>query len=97
MKIMNIEAAAFERLLEKVQSLCLIIEDASEKHRTKMLGDWIDNQEACLMLGLSSRKMQALRDGGKIAYTRIERRVFYRKDDIIRYLEKHLKQNSSTT
>ena len=93
MKIMNIEAAAFERLLEKVQSLCLIIEDASEKHRTKMLGDWIDNQEACLMLGLSSRKMQALRDGGKIAYTR----VFYRKDDIIRYLEKHLKQNSSAT
>lgn len=48
---MNIEATAFERLLEKVQSLCLIIEDASEKHRTKMLGDWIDNQEACLMLG----------------------------------------------
>ena len=84
---MNIEATAFERLLEKVQSLCLIIEDASEKHRTKMLGDWIDNQEACLMLGLSSRK----------AYTRIERRVFYRKDDIISYLEKHLKQNSSTT
>lgn len=66
MKIMNIEATAFERLLEKVQSLCLIIEDASEKHRTKMLGDWIDNQEACLMLGLSSRKMQTLRDGGKL-------------------------------
>lgn len=94
---MNIEAVAFERMLEKMHALCILIEDTSNRHKTKMLGDWIDNQEACLMLGVSSRKLQTLRDGGKIAYTRIERRVFYRKDDITRYLENNLKQNPSKT
>lgn len=95
MDIVNIEAVTFERLVEKVETLCSFIERIVEQHQTKALGEWIDNQEVCQMLGISSRKLQFLRDSGRIAYTRIDRRIFYKKNDVVCYLKHYLKQNSN--
>ena len=80
MDIVNIEASTFERMLEKVQALCSFIENTTELDKNKVLGEWIDNQEVCLILGISPRKLQFLRESGKIAYTRIDRRIFYKKE-----------------
>lgn len=92
MDIVNIEASTFERMLEKVQALCSIIENTAEMDKNKALGEWIDNQEVCLILGISPRKLQFLRDSGKIAYTRIDRRIFYKKEDVMHYMNHHLKR-----
>ena len=81
MDIVNIEASTFERMLEKVQALCSFIENTTELDKNKVLGEWIDNQEVCLILGISPRKLQFLRESGKIAYTRIDRRIFYKKNE----------------
>ena len=92
MEIVNIEASTFERMLEKVQALCSFIENSTELDKNKVLGEWIDNQEACLILGISPRKLQFLRESGKIAYTRIDRRIFYKKEDVTHYMNHHLKR-----
>lgn len=92
MDIVNIEALTFERMLEKVQALCSFIENTAELDKNKVLGEWIDNQEACLILGISPRKLQFLRESGRIAYTRIDRRIFYKKEDIMHYMNHHLKR-----
>ena len=89
---MNIEASTFERMLEKVQALCSFIENSTELDNNKILGEWIDNQEVCLILGVSPRKLQFLRESGKIAYTRIDRRIFYKKEDVMHYMNHHLKR-----
>ena len=68
MDIVNIEASTFERMLEKVQALCSLIENTAEMDKNKVLGEWIDNQEVCLILGISPRKLQFLRESGRIAY-----------------------------
>ena len=92
MDIVNIEASTFERMLEKVQALCSFIENTTELDKNKVLGEWIDNQEVCLILGISPRKLQFLRESGKIAYTRIDRRIFYKKEDVMHYMNHHLKR-----
>ena len=92
MDIVNIEASTFERMLEKVQALCSLIENTAEMDKNKALGEWIDNQEVCLILGISPRKLQFLRESGKIAYTRIDRRIFYKKEDVTHYMNHHLKR-----
>lgn len=92
MDIVNIEAATFDEIFEKVQSLCSFIESATKTGNDRMLGEWMDNQETCQMLGVSPRKLQYLRDSDKIAYTRIDRRIFYKKEDIMRCLNSHLQQ-----
>ena len=92
MDIVNIEASTFERMLEKVQALCSFIENSTELDKNKILGEWIDNQEVCLILGVSPRKLQFLRESGKIAYTRIDRRIFYKKEDVTHYMNHHLKR-----
>ena len=92
MDIVNIEASTFERMLEKVQALCSLIENTAEMDKNKVLGEWIDNQEVCLILGVSPRKLQFLRESGRIAYTRIDRRIFYKKEDVMHYMNHHLKR-----
>lgn len=92
MDIVNIEASTFERMLEKVQAFCSLIENMAEMDKNKVLGEWIDNQEVCLILGISPRKLQFLRESGKIAYTRIDRRIFYKKEDVTHYMTHHLKR-----
>lgn len=92
MDIVNIEASTFERMLEKVQALCSLIENTAEMDKNKVLGEWIDNQEVCLILGISPRKLQSLRESGRIAYTRIDRRIFYKKEDVMHYMNHHLKR-----
>lgn len=92
MDIVNIEASTFERMLERVQAFCSLIENMAEMDKNKVLGEWIDNQEVCLILGISPRKLQFLRESGKIAYTRIDRRIFYKKEDVTHYMNHHLKR-----
>jgi len=55
----------------------------------KGLGDWIDNQDVCQMLNISPRTLQTLRDNGTLAYSQINRKVYYKPEDvesILRYV-----------
>lgn len=51
------------------------------------MDDWIDNQEACMLMNVSPRKLLQLRRSRIIPYSHIDRKVYYRRQDIIRYLE----------
>ena len=48
----------------------------------KGLGDWLDNQDVCQMLNISPRTLQTLRDNGTLAYSQINRKVYYKPEDV---------------
>ena len=48
----------------------------------KGLGDWLDNQDVCQMLNISPRTLQTLRDNGTLAYSQINRKVYYKLEDV---------------
>lgn len=51
------------------------------------MDDWIDNQEACMMMDISPGKLLALRRKRAIPYSHIDRKVYYKRQDIIRFME----------
>ncbi len=53
------------------------------------LEDWIDNQDVMQALHISPRTLQTLRSNGTLPYTRIGRKLYYRRQDIERLLTNH--------
>ena len=49
-------------------------------------GDWLDNQDVCQMLNISPRTLQTLRDNGTLAYSQINRKVYYKPENVKRIL-----------
>ena len=86
MEIVNIEARTFEAMLsafrtfaDRLDTLCRLYGDIEEKK-------WLDNQEVCLLLKVSPRTLQTLRDNGTLAFTKIGNRTYYRPEDVERVI-----------
>ncbi len=56
--------------------------------------DWIDNQEVMHLLHISPRTLQTLRSNGILPYSRINNKIYYRRQDIQQILADNYKMNS---
>ena len=54
----------------------------ADRGTDKGLGDWLDNQDVCQILDISPRTLQTLRDNGTLAYSQINRKVYYKSVDV---------------
>ena len=48
----------------------------------KRLGKWLDSKHICDSLQISPRTLQTFRDNGKLAYSQIDRKIFYKPEDV---------------
>ena len=53
---------------------------------TATLEDWLDNQEVMQLLHISPRTLQTLRTNGTLPFSRIRKKLYYRKQDILKIL-----------
>lgn len=42
----------------------------------------MDSQDVCLRLNISPRTLQTLRDNGKLPYSQIQHKIFYKPGDV---------------
>lgn len=49
---------------------------------------WLDNQDVCLLLGISKRTLQTFRDKGMLGFSRIRRKCYYRESDVKAFIGK---------
>lgn len=81
MEIVNIEAKTFEAMLSKFESFATRME-----HLCRLYGDkeseWLDNQDVCMLLNISLRTLQTLRDNGTLAYSQINHKTYYKPHDV---------------
>lgn len=82
MEIISIEAGTFEAMAKRIEHASRLTDDICERHREKTMGEWMDNQDVCLLLGVSPRTLQTLRDNGTLAYSQISHKVYYRLEDV---------------
>lgn len=82
MEIINIEARTFEAMLDRFEAFVQRVEHLCEEHGVKDLKKWLDSQEVCIILNISKRKLQTLRENGSLAYTKVERKFYYKPSDI---------------
>lgn len=96
MEIVSIEAGTFEEMNKILNSLIQIAQSRNEP-TCKKLDEWIDNQDVCILMDISPRKLQTLRRSGAIPYSRIDRKIYYEKADIIQYMESILEEGTPKT
>lgn len=54
---------------------------------------WLDNQDVSMVLHLSKRTLQTLRDNGTLPYSQIKNKVYYKVSDINAMLESSYYRN----
>lgn len=82
MEITNIDKAVFEAMILQFRSLKDRIDFLCSKYKSKGLDQWLDNQDVCLMLNISPRTLQTYRDTGRISFSRMNSKIYYRVSDI---------------
>lgn len=89
-----IEKEVFYQMLEHIDKLVMRIEDACEKYIVKDK-EWLDAQDVCIILNIKPRTLKSYRDNGKIGFTQIEKKIFYKDSEIQKLLKDHKLKNSS--
>lgn len=78
---LNEMLAVFATFVERVDVLC-------EKHREKKSIEWLDSQDVCQILSVKPRTLQSYRDSGKLRFSQIEGKIFYRNEEVQKLLNK---------
>jgi hypothetical protein len=82
MEVISIERSTYEELLTSFNSFVTKMKEMAGRGNDKGLSDWLDNQDVCQMLSISPRTLQTLRDNGTLAYSQINRKVYYKPEDV---------------
>ena len=82
MEIVNLEARTFEAMMTRFEAFVARLDALYCENGDKTLQTWLDGEDVCKILGISQRTLQTFRDSGKIPYTRIEHKMYYRPADV---------------
>ena len=91
MEFIIMDAALFDLLIEKLNNLVNKV-SGMYKGKDAILEEWLDNQDVCMILNISPRTLQTLRDKDKIPYTKIQRKVYYKPKDVENFIHNHIKK-----
>ena len=86
MELISIESSTYEELMTSFNNFVTNMKGMASRGKDKGLGDWLDNQDVCQMLNISPRTLQTLRDNGTLAFSQINRKVYYKPEDVERIL-----------
>ena len=98
MEIISMDVKAFDALAGHVEAIERKAEALCRRQEDVSLKKWLDNQEVCLLLKVSPRTLQTLRDNGTLAYTQICHKTYYKPGDvesIVRIVEERRKRAES--
>ncbi len=88
MELVLIEKKTFEAMLTRFEIFKQNVADLCLLYGEKRTEKWYDNQDACLILRVSLRTLQTLRDNGTLPYAQVNRKVYYRKADLEKLIKK---------
>jgi len=80
--MVQIDEKTFNELLFRLEMFVSKVKTLCEHFGEKKLKKWYDNQEVCLKLNISPRTLQTLRSNGTLPYTQINRKMFYKPEDV---------------
>ena len=82
MEIISIEKKTFEELVLRLGQFVKRMDRINRQRGGRRMSDWMDNQDVCQVLKISSRTLQTLRDSGRLPYSKINNRIYYRPEDV---------------
>jgi excisionase family DNA binding protein len=88
MNVITIEHEAFQQINDRLAAIESGLNRTVEQHFEKT---WMDGRKVAEMLDISRSTLQIYRDQGKIGFSQVGRKVYYRASDVLAFLEKHHK------
>ena len=82
MNVVIISKEKYEEMVGKLNLLSDRVNEIIGRRERGKLSRWMDNQDVCLRLDISPRTLQTLRDTGRLAFTQIQRKIYYRPEDV---------------
>ena len=92
MEIVSITNRTLDSLIANFEELA---NEAGEIADSKdyALQDWLDNQDVCRILNIGKRTLQTYRDRGKLPFTQIDRKMYYKPADVEKVLNECKSKN----
>ena len=88
-RIVIINESTFVKWTKSVERLQGLLRSQEQQVRNKKPSEWIDTDEVCRMLSIGKRAVHAMRERGELPYSKLEHKIYYRTDDIIRLMDSY--------
>lgn len=85
MNVITIESEAFQQIVKSLEAIKEKLNN--EKGTTPLQEVWMDNQDVCELLHISKRTLQHYRDSGKLPFSQIGAKIYYKASDIDAFLQ----------
>jgi len=86
MEIVNIEARTFEAMMTRLEQFTQRVDALCSRYGGSETKKWLTGQDVCMILNISKRTLQLLRDSGRLAFTQINRQMYYKPEDVERLI-----------
>ena len=86
MEIVSIEKKTFEMMVAAFGALSEKVAALRRKSDTGRMERWLTGEEVCGQLRISPRTLQTLRDRRLIGYSQINRRFYYKPEEVKRLI-----------
>ena len=88
MEVIAIQKSALDGMKNELKVLLELTQNATQKYTSIFKEEqWLDNQEVCLMMNITKRTLQTYKDKGLLAYSKLNRKNYYKLSDVQALLE----------
>lgn len=89
-EIILIEKKVLEKLIEKIHFLSKKVSLMHKRDMNKRLNEYLDSEQVCNILNIKPRTLQTYRDTGRIEFSQIAHKIYYRVSDVERFLKNNM-------
>ena len=82
MEMIYMEARLFKKMMDRFDAFVNKANAVCGKSNMKGIESCLDNQDVCLRLNISLRTLQMFRDTGKLPYSQINHKMYYKTEDV---------------
>ena len=86
MEIVSIEKKTFDEMMARMGAFVEKVAALQRKGDERRLARWLTGDEVCRQLRISPRTLQSLRDRRLIGYSQMNRRFYYRPEEVRRLI-----------
>lgn len=82
MDLIAIEKESFDSFKRKLEQIASLVPKISSTNTLFIEQEWIEGKELATSLNLSPRRLQFLRESGKLSFSTIGKKIYYRISEV---------------
>jgi len=87
MDIVAIEKESFDSFKKKLEQIASLVPKQPSNNSLFIEQEWIESKELAASLNISPRRLQSLRESGKLSFSTIGKKIYYRISEVKLLLE----------